>query len=380
MPVLGKTVLDIAPGENNPRNSEGAFLTLKDGRILFAYSKFLGSCGADDAPCCIAARYSSDGGETWSADDRILFTREQFGVKNIMSVSLLRMQDGAVGLVFILKASWDNTRAHLFLSYDEGETWTETGICMIPPRGYYVTNNDRVIRTDTGRLIAPGNLHRMMNDVDFAALAREEQGRNGSTMELARFDGRGIAYFFLSDDDGKTWREAECCCYPPSNKLKSGLQETGCIQLKNGVLLAFFRTSAGVHYQSWSFDDGERWTDPEPSCFTGPCSPLSIKRLHDGRLLAVWNPTPDHQARDKSNDGGWGGRTPLVCALSSDEGKSWTKEGFLEDGSEDAGYCYTAIHPMEDGVLLAYCAGRREEGGCLNRLRIRKLPLSALDL
>ena len=48
----------------------------------------------------------------------------------------------------------------------------------------------------------------------------------------------------------------------------------------------------------------------------------------------------------------------------------------LEDGSEDAGYCYTAIHPMKDSVLLAYCAGNREEGGCLNRLRIRKVPLS----
>ena len=28
-------VYEIAPGPGNPRNSEGAFLTLRDGRILF---------------------------------------------------------------------------------------------------------------------------------------------------------------------------------------------------------------------------------------------------------------------------------------------------------------------------------------------------------
>ena len=375
MSVIGKSVLELAPGENNPRNSEGAFIDLADGRILFAYSKFLGDCGADDAPCCIAARFSVDGGETWTKEDRILFRREDFGSRNLMSVSLLRMQDGAIGLSFIFKRSWSYTRSHLLVSHDEGETWSAP-IPMIPAQGYYVTNNDRIIRTDTGRLIVPTALHRMKRYMDFEAMAKDNATAVGSELDAVDFDGRGTAYFFCSDDDGKTWREAADCCYPPSNKLGSGLQEPGCIQLKNGSIWAYFRTDVGVQYQSFSFDNGEHWTDPAPSRFTSPCSPLSVKRLFDGRLLAVWNPTPVYQGRDLSGDGGWGGRTPLVCALSSDEGTSWTEEFLLEDGSEDAGYCYTAIHPMKDSVLLAYCAGNREEGGCLNRLRIRKVPLS----
>ena len=31
--------LELPPGPNNPRNSEGAFMPLKDGRIMFAYSR-----------------------------------------------------------------------------------------------------------------------------------------------------------------------------------------------------------------------------------------------------------------------------------------------------------------------------------------------------
>ena len=48
---LGKLSADIRPdlSKNNPRNSEGAFFTLKNGDILFAYSKFKGKSNADFA-------------------------------------------------------------------------------------------------------------------------------------------------------------------------------------------------------------------------------------------------------------------------------------------------------------------------------------------
>ena len=53
-----ETVLELKPAAGNPRNSEGAFLRLADGGILFAYSRYSGE-GAeweDDSPCDIAAR------------------------------------------------------------------------------------------------------------------------------------------------------------------------------------------------------------------------------------------------------------------------------------------------------------------------------------
>ena len=36
--MLGKIICDLAPKKNNPRNSEGAFIELKSGRIMFAYT------------------------------------------------------------------------------------------------------------------------------------------------------------------------------------------------------------------------------------------------------------------------------------------------------------------------------------------------------
>ena len=37
---LGSVSLDLVPGPDNPRNSEGAFLTLPEGEILYAYSRY----------------------------------------------------------------------------------------------------------------------------------------------------------------------------------------------------------------------------------------------------------------------------------------------------------------------------------------------------
>ena len=40
-----EVVLDLNPSKENPRNSEGSFVTLKSGRILFYYSQWpLNSC------------------------------------------------------------------------------------------------------------------------------------------------------------------------------------------------------------------------------------------------------------------------------------------------------------------------------------------------
>ena len=41
----------LPPSNKNPRNSEGSFLQLKDGRIAFAYSRYIGDSFDDDAEC-----------------------------------------------------------------------------------------------------------------------------------------------------------------------------------------------------------------------------------------------------------------------------------------------------------------------------------------
>ncbi len=365
----GKIVLELPPGPGNPRNSEGAFIKLKDGRLMFVYSRFVADHASDVAPCCLAARYSSDGGETWSGD-RVLFVRERFDrpdmpCQNIMSVSMLRMRDGALGLFFCIRYDFLDSKLHLARSYDEGETFGEPVRC-VPGMGYYVTNNDRVIRTSSGRLIVPCNFHRIKSDP------------GGDQYGYANFfDYRAVSCFSLSDDDGKTWREAVDCCYLPHGDSNAGLQETGIVELENGTLWAYFRTDMGCQYMGWSRDDGEHWTTPEPSrYFTSPCSPMSVKRGPGGELLAVWNPIPAYTTRGLHSYGY--ARNPLAAAVSTDDGRSFGEPVVLENAP--GGYCYIAIHFEGDSVLLAYCAGSPEDGGCLNRLRVRRLVLSELGM
>ena len=87
--------LTLAPGEGNPRNSEGDFIKLKDGRWLFIYTRFTGG-SSDHASAELASRESTDGGRNWSREDKVVVKNE--GGFNVMSVSLLRLKSGGMRL------------------------------------------------------------------------------------------------------------------------------------------------------------------------------------------------------------------------------------------------------------------------------------------
>ena len=214
---MNQAVLELTHGRNNPRNSEGAFVALKDGRIMYAYTRYYGKSWSDEATAEIAARYSDDHGRTWTKRDEIIVKNE--GKRNVMSVSLLRLHDGRIGLWYLRKNSLLDCRAHLRTSRDEGRTWSKPTLC-IPADGYFVTNNDRVVQLKTGRLIVPASLH---------------MGSWRENKLVTDFDHRGIAMYFYSDDAGRTWSRSQWHAVGP--KVDSGLQEPGCVALKRGRLL-----------------------------------------------------------------------------------------------------------------------------------------------
>ena len=61
-----RVVLSFARDEKYCRHSEGDFIRLKDGGILFIYTRFKGKKAGDAAPADLAKRVSYDNGETWS--------------------------------------------------------------------------------------------------------------------------------------------------------------------------------------------------------------------------------------------------------------------------------------------------------------------------
>ena len=211
--MASRIVLSLPHGRGNPRNSEGSFITLADGRIMFAYTRYYGASWADEATARVCARFSDDGGGSWSGRDVVLVENE--GRQNVMSVSLLRLADGRIGLFYLRKNGPQDCRLRLRTSRDEGRTWGGPVLC-IPAPGYHVVNNDRVIQLRTGRLIAPASFHRC-------------QGPQGPKAGHAAIDGRGIALFFLSDDGGRSWRESKDWWALPA-RSDAGLQEPGAVE------------------------------------------------------------------------------------------------------------------------------------------------------
>lgn len=191
-------------------------------------------------------------------------------------------------------------------------------------------------------------------------------------------DGRSLAMFFYSDDDGATWNCArDKCAMPYSSFCYSGLQEPGVLELAPGILWGWARTDLGNQYEMFSMDEGDNWTACQPSRFTSPNSPLSMRRDKDGTIYAVWNPIPIYNGRFEAWEPVTGGRFPLVIAASRDNGKTFSHPAIVE-GDETRGYCYTAILFTEEAMLLAYCAGNKEDGHCLTRTRIRRIEKSQL--
>ena len=101
-----KHICDLAPSTDNNRNSEGAFIQLNDGRILFAYSRYSDAGFDDGATADIYAIISADNGNSFGNPFPI-WTHEQAQADNVMSVSFMRMNNGDLGMFYLVPAVFD---------------------------------------------------------------------------------------------------------------------------------------------------------------------------------------------------------------------------------------------------------------------------------
>ena len=356
MKKVGREVLFLDTKENNPRNGEGGFIRLKNGAIMLGYTEYFGDSWADHASARLVCMTSYDEGETWT-DKKVLVEKPEES-KNVMSLSFLRMNNGDIGAFYIHK-NLDGTDKILFIrSGDEGETWSEPISCMdcLEEQDYYVLNNDRVLKLQNGRIIFAASRHSIFDDrFDFAP---------------------GEVFFFVSDDDGYTWKRtsARLCC--PFEDEPNGYQEPGLYQFEDGKLWCYIRSALGCQMRSYSEDNGETWTQPSlHKFFTSPLSPMLVKDVGD-YTVAIFNPSPHYILKSETEP--WG-RTPYVCAVSTDKGQTFTKEKlfYIEDDLTN-GYCYPAIIEGDDYFLVAYYHSNNT-GVCLNSLKVVKIMYSEIE-
>jgi hypothetical protein len=307
------------------------------------YTRYTGDSDHDNATAYLAGRISRDNGRTWSNEDRTIVERE--GLLNVMSVSLLRLQNGDIALFYLKKNAWTDCIPYMRISKDEAKTWSDPVPCITDRKGYFVLNNDRVIQMKSGRLLMAVALHQTPD---------EKEWSNGARL-----------FSYYSDDNGKTWRSSPVVVNP-NNVV---LQEPGVVELSNGDVMMIIRASPGTQYKCYSRNRGEVWTPAEPADIKSPLSPATIQRIPaTGDLLMVWN---NNGGEDPSIKGK---RTPPTVAVSSDEGRSWKHVKNIED-DKDGWYCYIAMHFTGRDVLLGYCAGSQSKKSYLNITNITRLSL-----
>ena len=357
-----ESVTEFPPAPGNPRNSEGDFLRLTDGRILFAYSGYVGDSGHDDAPCNVAGAVSADDGRTWTRLPGFLAAAAEHGVKNIMSVSLVRLTTGEACLVYLVKHPPESYVVLRRFTDETALTLGEAEVIVPEKRGiYYVVNNSRVCALSDGSLLLPMARHKIVKRAD---------GERGGVYF-------GTCAMFKGDPDGRNWRQESRVLFMQNPGASgTGLQEPGAVERPDATVYGYFRTDRGYQFDAVSPDGGKTWSAPASSRFSSPDSPMLIRRdPFSGLYYAVWNPIPCYNGR-LSRERRWvhAGRNPLVLAVS-ENCADFSPYTVLE-GAEDHGFCYPAMFFPAPGVmLLSYCCGGEEDGTCLSKTRIRRIEL-----
>ena len=241
---------------------------------------------------------STDRGRTWKNEGPLPIAWNLSGMISDGGISFLRLADGRLALVA-------NRHVHglhgggvpvISFSSDDGATWSAAKMLIEQDDAYYVMN-DRLIQLESGRLLLP-----------VSRKAGKFEGDSDESLAM------------LSDDGGESWRLSSGQARLSSPR---GMAEPCAVELADGRVRLLARTGAGSIHSSLSADGGETWSAPEPTTLTAACSPLTLRRVPDGRLVCLYNhATPLKDGRFK--EGAFFPRTPLVYAVSADDGATWS--------------------------------------------------------
>ena len=380
MKKVGRQVLFLSTDENNLRNGEGTFIRLKNGDVMYAFTEYMGQTKKDHGNARICCCISKDEGESWS-ERRPLIEMDE-GAQNIMSVSLLRLKSGKLGVIYLRKSA-DSEGGCICMpvfrvSDNEGESFSNFVYCT-DKKGYYCPFNGSAKVLKSGRIVLP--VAYVMDRYDiFKKGIKTNRPECGPYVEI-----------LYSDNEGETWHTMPHRFESPYADT-NGLVEPGIYEQDDGSIFVWFRTVYGYQYQSVSKDGGKSWSKVEPNFFfTSPDSPMQVDRACK-MTAAVFNPVPYYVGNQNREEWKSPKRTPLLITLDKNDGKVFSENkircangGFLElenntfviEDDKNNSFCYPAIFDGGNYILVAYYHSNNTNW-CLNCAKITKIDISEI--
>ena len=300
-------------GERLEGCPQGPFATLPDGNVLAVDSR--------------KALISTDDGKTWKsyplfADSETFLARPER--------ALIRTRTGTLVMAFlnekeITRGKWavndkDELKkfylpTYITRSLDNGKTW-ETPLKL---QGGWCGAVRSLIQLKSGRLVLAGQ------DV--------------------RFDpGRHVVFSYVSDDEGKTWKQSNDLDIGGSGS-HGGAMEATVAELADSRVYMLIRTVKEWFWEAFSDDGGLTWRDFKQSQIQSSTCCGQLERLADGRLILLWNRSPVDKPFNLHS------RAELSIAFSSDEAKTWSKPVVVSRRALQPGEPYHAARQSYPYVL-----------------------------
>ena len=317
MKIIAKKEVINKAGTPTENCHASTVLPLENGEILAAW--FGGTKeGKDDVKIYLSKRKDNK----WGEPVRISVDEDTPHWNPV----LVKLNDGRIALYFKYGKSialvW---KTFVTYSSDNGETWT-TPVELVEgdtSGGRGPVKNKAIYLAD-GTLIAPAS--------------------HEPTKET------WAAFCDLSKDNGKTWEMSEYVPAGIGEDLVPLIQPT-LWQDDKGDVHMLLRSSKERVYRSDSADGGKTWCKAYDTGLLNPNSGIDLVRDGDGIYL-VYNPTAKN----------WGDRTPLLLAVSKDNGDTWENILTFEEAEvgreEDVEYSYPAITAYGGKLHITYTYNR----------------------
>jgi sialidase-1 len=328
----------------------------------------------------------------------IVFTKGEGDYHTYRIPSIVHAKNGA--LIAIVEARRDNSgdpgRGHIDLvyklSHDGGRNWSPLRIFEKSQEGWGASNPTAVVESTKGRIIVlynvwkpgrgshlsnysrPGTLDnqlwmRFSDDHGYSWSDAEDithQGRDVERWGNAVFGpGHGIetrtgrliipvnapgkfdddslktaSFALYSDDGGKSWKRGQ--------QINAHTTENQIVELDDGRLMIDARQKDAINtrWMAISNDQGQTWTQPEPSHISAQICASIIKypQPNHNNSLLIWSGIKGP------------GRTNLILRLSKDQGQSFPVELLIGQGPT----AYSVLTLLDKGDVGILWEGGKE--------------------